>query len=138
MGDLKGLARGLYDGSAAGADLDATIDRYIADDFVEYEELPPGIEGSGKEAGRQMFAMMHAAFPDFRAEIHDLLEDGDKVAARVDFVGTHQGEFMGIPPSGNQMRVQVLDILQFRDDKVIAHWGLMDTAALMAQIGAEG
>lgn len=138
MGDLKGLARGLYDGSAAGADLDATIDRYIADDFVEYEELPPGIEGSGKEAGRQMFAMMHAAFPDFRAEIHDLLEDGDKVAARVDFVGTHQGEFMGIPPSGNQMRVQVLDILQFRDDKVIAHWGLMDTATLMAQIGAQG
>ena len=120
MPGLKEIARGLYEGSAAGADLDATIERYIADDFVEHEEMPPGMEGSGKEAGRQMFGMMHAAFPDFRIEV----------------LGTHEGEFMGIPPSGNTMRMKVFDLLQFRDGKAIAHWGLTDTAAMMAQLGA--
>ena len=136
MPGLKDMARGLYEGSAAGADLDATIERYIADDFVEHEEMPPGMEGSGKEAGRQLFAMMHAAFPDFRIEVLDLVEEGDKVAAMVEFTGTHEGEFMGIPPSGNKMRMKVFDLLQFRDGKAIAHWGLTDTAAMMAQLGA--
>ena len=90
MPGLKDIARSLYEGSAAGADLEATIERYIADDFVEHEEMPAGMEGSGKEVGRQLFGMMHTAFPDFRVEVLDLIEEGDKVAAMVEFTGTHE------------------------------------------------
>lgn len=136
MADLRSTTRSFYESMSSGADLDAMMERFVADDFVEHEAMPPGIEGSGRDAARQVFEMMLSAFPDFRVEIHDLIEEGDKVAARVEFIGTHQGTFMGVPPSGNQMRIQVMDILQFRDDVVIAHWGLMDTASLMAQLGA--
>jgi steroid delta-isomerase-like uncharacterized protein len=138
MGELKAVARGLYEGMGAGGDLDATLERYTADDFVEHEEVPPGIEGSGRDIPRQMFAMVRGAFPDFRVEVHDLVEEGDRVAARVDFVGTHQGEFMGIPASGTQVRIPVFDLFEMRDGKIAAHWGVMDMAGLMAQIGAGG
>ena len=80
--------------------------------------------------------MMLAAFPDFRATVHELLQDGDKIVARVTFGGTHQGEFMGVPASGNQIQWDAIDILQFRDDKAVAHWGVMDMAAAMSQMGA--
>lgn len=87
---------------------------------------------------------MLAAFPDFRATVHDLLQEtvhdllqeGDKVVARVTFSGTQEGEFMGVPASGNRVEWSVIDILQFRDDQAVAHWGVMDMAAAMAQMSA--
>lgn len=131
MADLTSLIRDLYANFEAGSDLEATVQRYVAEDFVEHEEAPPGMEATGRDVPREMFGMMHAAFPDLRIEVHDVLQDGDKVAARVEFVGTHRGEFMGIPPSGNQVRMPVIDIFEFRDGMVVAHWGVSDMGSLM-------
>ena len=72
-----------------------------------------------QETPRKLFKMMLAAFPDIRAEVHELLQDGDKVVARATFSGTHQGEFMGVPASGNPVRWDVIDILEFRDDTAL-------------------
>jgi steroid delta-isomerase-like uncharacterized protein len=81
-----------------------------------------------------MFKMMHAAFPDFRIDVHEMLEDGDKVVARITMAGTHEGEFMGMPASGNKFAIDAIDILQFRHGKASAHWGVMDRAAMMEQL----
>src|SRR5689334_11801804 len=55
----------------------------------------------GREGGRLVHRLAVSAFPDFHATIEDLIAEGDKVAARMIFRGTHTGgEFMGIPPSG--------------------------------------
>ena len=56
------------------------IDELLTDDFVQHEELPPGVP-QGKGAPRAMMTMMRAAFPDFHAAIEELLEDGEKVIA---------------------------------------------------------
>jgi len=50
--------------------------------------------------------------------------------------GTHTGEFMGIPASGNKTKVPTIDVFQFRDDKISDHWGVTDSGAMMMQIGA--
>ena len=134
MAEYKALAQQMYDSMAAGMDVDAMVDRFMAEDFVEHEAVP-GIDAS-RETPRQMFTMMLAAIPDFRVIVHDMLQDGDKVAARLTFSGTHRGEFMGVPASGNHVERDVMDILQFRDDQAIAHWGVMDMAGAMAQMGA--
>ena len=128
------LAQQMFDAMTGDADVDAMIDRFLAEDFVEHEAIP-GM-GATRDTPRQLFTMMHGAFPDFRATVHELLEDGDRIVARVTFSGTHQGEFMGMPASGNPVAWNAIDILQFRDDKVVAHWGVMDMAAAMAQMGA--
>jgi predicted ester cyclase len=92
--------------------------------------------GTTRDTPRQLFKLMHAAIPDFKAEVHDLIEEGDKVVARVSFVGTHEGDFMGVPASGNRVHIDAIDILQFRGEQCVAHWGVMDLAGTLAQMGA--
>jgi predicted ester cyclase len=50
--------------------------------------------------------------------------------------GTHDGEFMGMPATGKKVEVSGYDIVHFKDDKVVEHWGVIDTGALMEQLGA--
>ena len=134
MADGKTMVQGFYDALSADADIDATIDRYLAEDFVEHESWP-GMEPT-REVPRQGFKMMRAAMPDFAVTVHEILQDGDKVVVRLTFSGTPQAEFMGIPPSGEPVEIPVIDIHQVRDDKIIAHWGVSDMSALMGQAGS--
>ena len=136
MPDNKATMSRIYEEVFSQGDL-GLIDELLADDFVEHEELPPGVP-QGKGAPRAMMTMMRGAFPDFHARVEELLEDGDKVIARVRFSGTHQGEFMGIPATGKRFDIAVIDIIEFRDGKGVAHWGVMDMAGMMEQLGVGG
>ena len=80
--------------------------------------------------------MLRSAFPDFKATIDDMLADGDRVATRMTWTGTHQGEFMGIPPTGKRISIQVIDFVRFADGRFAEHWGLMDNMGMMQQLGA--
>lgn len=133
MSDLKALVTRVYDELFSQGNLDV-IDEVLADDFVEYEELPPGIP-QGKGAPRAFATMFRGAFPDFKMTAEELLQDGNKVIARVRVSGTHEGELMGIPPTGKKFDVNAIDILEFRDGKAIGHWGVMDMAGMMEQLG---
>jgi len=62
----------------------------------------------------------------------------DKVVARVRGTGTQRGEFMGMPATGKSVDVQLIDIFRFGDDGLVReHWGVMDSLAMMEQLGAE-
>jgi steroid delta-isomerase-like uncharacterized protein len=134
MPDLKAVAREFFAALGAGGDVDAAIEKYVAEDFVEHEKIP-GMDNT-RETPRKLFTMMHSAITDFQIEIHDLLQEGDKLVARTSFVGTHTGDFMGVPASGNPVDIHAIDILQFRGDLCVAHWGVMDMAGALAQMGA--
>lgn len=134
MTDYKALVREMFASIAAGQDVDAAVDKYIAEDFVEYEQVP-GMDNT-RETPRRLFTMLQAAISNFHVDVHDLLQDGDKVVARISFVGTHTGDFMGVPASGNAVDLKAIDILQLRGDQCVAHWGVMDMAGAMAQMGA--
>lgn len=119
---------------------DGDVDEFgtlLADDFVEHEELPmPGVSQS-KDGVLEFFRMHRAAFPDMRMIPEDVLVDGDKVVARVRMTGTHQGEFMGMPPTGKGVDTQLIDIIRFGDDGLAhEHWGVMDAMTMMEQLGA--
>ena len=67
----------------------------------------------------------------------DVVADGGKVDARVRFTGTHRGEFMGMPATGNSIDAPLVDMFVIGDDGLVhEHWGVMDTLAMMQQIGA--
>ena len=78
MSDNKATTLRLYDEVFSQGDFDLG-DELLADDFVEHEELPPGIP-QGREAPRTLMTMMRGAFPDFRAVVEELLQDGDALA----------------------------------------------------------
>jgi steroid delta-isomerase-like uncharacterized protein len=135
VSDLKALARRLYDEVMNTGNVDL-IDEVTTEDFVEHEALPGA--PAGREAPKQMIGMTNEAFSDFRMVIEDMIEEGNKVVARIRMRGTHTGDFMGIPASGNEIDVPAIDVLEFRGDLIAAHWGVTDMAAMMQQMGVGG
>ena len=112
----------------------STIDEFLAPNFVEREVLPPGTP-SGREGVKQLTMMFRTAFPDFNVSIDDMIAEGDKIVARTTWSGTQKGEFMGIPSSGKRVSFDVIDIIRISEDKGVEHWGVMDSSALMQQLG---
>ena len=131
--DHAATARRFYDLVNAG-DLERFGDA-LADDFVEHEETP-GLAPT-KEGVLEFFGMYRVAFPDMRMEPQDVLVSGDKVVIRARVTGTHQGELMGMPPTGKRIDIQLIDIIRFGDDGLAyEHWGVIDALAMMQQLGA--
>jgi predicted ester cyclase len=71
-------------------------DQYLADEFVNHDPFP-GLPAD-RDGMKQASAIFRTAFPDWHSTVHDMLAEGDKVAERFTAAGTHQGEFLGIPP----------------------------------------
>jgi steroid delta-isomerase-like uncharacterized protein len=111
------------------------IDELLAPDFLEREEMPPGMP-SDREGVRLATTMLHNAFPNFKATINDIIAEGDKVVTRLTWSSTQMGGFMGIPPAGKSMSIGVIDIFRIDEGKSVEHWGLMDSLAMMQQLGA--
>ena len=129
----KALTRRFYDEVVNARNLDL-IDELVSEDFVEHEEFP-GLPTTGPEAPKAALGMFLAAFPDLRFTPDEMIAEGDKVVARITMSGTHEGEFMGIPPTNKSFSIQAIDILEIRDGKAVAHWGVTDQAAMMEQLG---
>jgi steroid delta-isomerase-like uncharacterized protein len=131
--DHAATLRRMYESLSAG-DLEGFA-ALLADDFIEHEETP-GLAPT-KDGVLEFFRMYRAAFPDLRMDPEDVLSSGDKVTGRARATGTHQGELMGMPPTGKTIDVQFIDILRFDDDGLAAeHWGVFDTMTMMQQLGA--
>ena len=113
--------------------LDA-VDALFAADFVDHS-VPPGLPPD-RQGVKMQFAMFFHAFPDLHVQIHNQVAEGDLVVTRKTFYGTHQGDLMGIPPSGRSVAFDVIDFLRVRDGKIIGHWNVVDQLGLMRQIGA--
>ena len=112
----------------------AVGEELLADDFVDH--TPFGTFSPDKPGVLALFAMLRSAFPDFRAEIHLMLEDGDMVVTRKTFHGTHQGDFVGIPPTGKAVAFDVIDIVRIAGGRIREHWNVVDAFGLMHQLGA--
>ena len=131
--DIAATTRRAYDLINAG-DLDG-FGELIAEDFVEHEETP-GLAPT-KQGVIELFRMYRAAFPDLEMHAEEVLVSGNKTVARVRGTGTHQGELMGMQPTGKSIDVQLIDIMQFNDAGLMSeHWGLVDMFSMMQQLGA--
>ena len=106
MADLKAFARDFMQKVFNEGDL-AVIDAIVDDGFVEHEEFP-GV--SNDKAGLVEFVKQtRAAFPDLVFEPVALVEEGDEVWVMVTISGTHQGEFLGVPATGNKVETTAVD-----------------------------
>lgn len=107
-------------------------DEIIAPDAVDHE----GAGATGPNAVKEAAAMFRAAFPDLKMTMDDAIAEGNQVACRFTVMGTHRGEFMGIPASGKSVKVSGVDIVRFENGMAVEHWGYMDQMTLMQQLGA--
>jgi steroid delta-isomerase-like uncharacterized protein len=129
----KDLARRFYGEVVSTGDVDR-VTEFCTADFVEHEELPPGTP-DGPEGVKAFVRMYREGFPDLKADVEDMVEEGDRLSVRVRYTGTHDGDFMGIPPTHKHIDIEALDIVRIVDGKAAEHWGATDRLGLMQQIG---
>lgn len=110
------------------------VGELVAEDFLNHA-APPGKQ-RGRQGLKDVVRMFEGAFPDFRYEVEDVISEGDKVAVRDVFRGTHQGDFMGVPATGNRVNMEAIHIYRLSEGKLAEHWVARDDLGMMRQLGA--
>jgi predicted ester cyclase len=113
------------------------IDELIAEDLVDHVELQ-GLEGTGRARYRASVEMTRAAFPDYRNPLDFVLADGAFAVSYGRSTGTHQGAYLGIPPTGRSFDVPTFGILRCADGQAVERWGMSDNLAIVQQLGLMG
>ena len=129
----KALVRQFIEEAQSQHDLTA-VDRLMAPDFVDHSA--PAALPATAEGVKMQFGMFFGAIPDMRAVIHAQVADDDTVVTRKTLSGTHQGALFGVPPTGQPLTIEVIDILRVRDGQITDHWNQVDQLGLMQQLGA--
>jgi predicted ester cyclase len=86
----------------------------------------------------EAFKMEFQGFPDdYNMKTHELIAKGDKVIARFTVTGTHEGEYYGIPATGNKMEFGAIDIYHIKEGKIVEIREEIDSLGLMMKLGME-
>ncbi len=93
-----------------------------------------GQQTRGHDGFAEYVDMVHAALGDYRCHIEALVEEGDRVFAKMKFTGIHVGEFLGYPPSGKRVSWQGCALFTFDGDLIADVWVLGDLKSLEAQL----
>ena len=112
----------------------SVIDELLASNFVDHNPFPE--QAPGPEGMKQVIGMMRTTFPDMQVSVDDMIAEGDRVVARWTGTGTHRGEFMGVPATGNKVTVTGIGIDRIEGGKIVEHWEQFDAMGMMQQIGA--
>ncbi|MFO7916609.1 MAG: ester cyclase [Anaerolineae bacterium] len=94
-----------------------------------------GQELKDPEELKGFLSMYFNAFPDMHATVEDVIAEDDRVVSRATGRGTHEGELMGVAPTGKQIEVMVICITRFEDGKIAEDWELVDLFGMMQQLG---
>ena len=112
----------------------ATIDELCHPGLVDHNPAPdeePTLAGF-----KQKVAGFKAAFPDLKEDLQDIIARGNTVATRWVVTGSQQQEIMGIPASGQTIRVEGMNFYRLKDGRVTDIWTQFDGLALLQQLGA--
>jgi steroid delta-isomerase-like uncharacterized protein len=109
-------------------------EKLVAEGAIEHD--PNGLPVPSGPAGvTTVVTMLRTAFPDCHQTIEDLVAEGDRVAARLSFQGTHQGTFLGAAPTGKRISITMMHLYRFAGGKVAEVWANRDDVGVMRQLG---
>lgn len=109
--------------------------QFVAVDYRRH--MSPILPPLDPDAQVKRLAGFQAAFPDIEITVEEVITDGDRLAFRSTMTGTHQGEFLGIAPTGRSVTVGLVDVIHFKDGRFVEHWGGPDLFDLVRQLGAQ-
>jgi predicted ester cyclase len=95
----------------------------------------PSEDRGGREVGMKLLVALTTTFPDFKIEIKDMIQEGNKVVVRSEITGTQAGVFMGFEPKNRKISIQAIDIHEFKDDKIVRTWHSEDWLTGLRQMG---
>jgi predicted ester cyclase len=113
------------------------INELISEDFVDHIEVQ-GLEGTGRARYLASAHVVHDAFSDYHEEAEFTVTEGDLAVSCARITGTHDGDLMGLPPTGRKVDYNSIGILRFADGQVVERWGIGDAMKQMQQLGVLG
>lgn len=111
----------------------AILDRILSEDWVDIPSSPG--TPAGPSGVKPLLASLTTTFPDLNLTIKDILQDGNKVVVRAEMTGTQKEAFMGFPSKNRKMNIQVVDVPEFKDGKIIRTWHTEDWMSGLRQLG---
>jgi steroid delta-isomerase-like uncharacterized protein len=111
----------------------AVLEELLDPDFVDHDALPG--QAPGREGHKQILIAFHSAFPDLNVTTDEILAEGEKVVSRWTARGTHQGELLGIAPTGNGVTIKGIDVLRVAEGRIVERWAQFNSLEMMQQLG---
>jgi predicted ester cyclase len=128
----KQIVRGLLE-EGVGKGADDVISELVAPDAVSYNPMPG--QAQGAEGIKQRVGRLAAGF-DYNLSIQELVAEGDKVGTLSTIKGTHTGDFLGVPATNNEIKMDDMSVMRISGGKVVEWWDELDIASVLQQIGA--
>ena len=112
------------------------LDKYISPDFIEHDPSPVMSKKTGIDRVKEDFAKYHKVFPDMKAKVHSIAVSGDMLFAYLTFTGTTSEPYMGMP-ANHKMTTNSVDLVRFKGDKAVEHWGFTSNEDMMKMMQQE-
>lgn len=107
----------------------------MAPNVIDHDPAPG--QGPGPEGFIQFFSTFRAAFPDLNITVDHMVADDDNVAIACTVTDTHQGNFLGVPATGQRISARGVQIARFQNGQIVERWGSSDQLGILQQIGAD-
>jgi len=127
------LVRCFYTEVVGGGDY-SNLDSFVATDYLDHNAAEAG---RGPEVVRAHLEAIRMTLPDLTIHIEDTFAEGEYVITRVTGRGTHLGEWMGIEPTGREVRLKGINIDRVERGRIAEHWGEADTIGMLVQMGVD-
>ena len=111
-----------------------SFDALLTDDVVLVRDEE---KARGREEFKGVLGRVRRAFPDIRYRIEDVIQSSDRLALRWEARGTHQGEYLGIQPSGRAINYTGITLYELRDGKIARIWVSADLLSLLRRLKGE-
>ena len=113
----------------------ALIDEVYSAEYIGHDPERPALRRV-EDLKQGMVGLLGKVFPDAQYSIESLVAEGDIVVWHWTFRATHQGELMGIPPTGKPISFSGVNIFRMTNGQVVEDWVYRDTVGMLRQLGA--
>lgn len=103
------------------------VGKYADPDIIVH--YPGGIDLHGIDEMNKSSKNFQIGFPDGNHKVELQVAENDMVTTRITITGTHLGEFMGVPATGNKLEMTMIEICRFQNGKIIEAWIEFDSKA---------
>ncbi len=110
------------------------IDEFLAEEYKRHRS--PTVPSLNRGEQKQLLQRFRMAFPDIQLTVEEVIAEDNRIAFRSTIRASHQGELLGIVPTGKNIAVGLVDIIHIKDGKFIEQWGGPDMLDLVQQLGA--
>lgn len=109
------------------------LERFISPDVIDHNPVPG--QAAGLDGFKQWMASARTSFPDLQGSVEDVIAEGDRVAARTTWHGTHRGDFVGVPPTNKRIAMSAFHHVRFARGQAAEWWGTADVFGALQQMG---